>query len=256
MRTPLVILSISLFCLACSEIPQADDSSTGTTSQTKDPLAKRTEKTIHKTNKSSAEIPYENGLKNGLAKQYYANGNIWKESPYKDGKLEGVVKVYDRDGRLTRSAEYTNGKLDGSCINYFKSGTPKYTATYHDGLIMPGITEKNYRNQTIIQPQITSSFEDRLITANEYLAHFKLDGKASDVNFFALREASDWNPNTDLSIYRISTNDNGEAMMTFKIDPGYFIATDVHVFATYKTSAGNEAVAYKQVNVAAENKTY
>ncbi|WP_417599987.1 toxin-antitoxin system YwqK family antitoxin [Owenweeksia hongkongensis] len=257
MRTLSIILSLSFFCFGCTETPDTSKNATDTTnSKEKDILGKHTVKTTHQTDNTSSEIPYENGLKNGLAKQHYPNGKIWKESPYKDGKLEGIVKVYDRNGKLLRTAEYHKGKLDGSYIKYFKSGKPKYTAKYSGGLILPGIIEKNYRNEMIKQPEITYSFEDRLATDNEYYAHFKLSGKANDVNFFALRDATEWNPHTELSVYRLPTENNDQATMTFKIDPGYFIATDVHIYVTYKTSDGNEAVVYKQVNVAAENISY
>ncbi len=256
MRYLIVSISAVLICLSCSEAPAVKETSENSPTKKIDPLEKHTVKTTNEQSKASSEIPYENGLKNGIAKQHYPNGDIWKESPYKDGKLHGEVKIYERGGKLSRTAQYTEGKLDGKCINYFKSGNPKYTATYRNGLIMPGVVEKNYRNETIKPAVITSQFEDRLITDYEYIVHFKLNGKVSDVEFYALREAKDWTSDVDLGIYELRTQNKNEAQMTFKLDPGYFIATDVHLYVTYKTASGNPAVVYKQINVAAENKIY
>ena len=45
-----------------------------------------------------AEINYANGLRDGIAKDYFKNGKIKKETRYKNGNMEGVIKIYDENG--------------------------------------------------------------------------------------------------------------------------------------------------------------
>ena len=48
------------------------------------------------------EIPYKNGLRNGLCKSYYYNGNIGLEIEYEDGLYNGYYKEYNSNGELIK----------------------------------------------------------------------------------------------------------------------------------------------------------
>lgn len=51
------------------------------------------------------EIGYANGIKEGVAKDYFKSGKIQKETLYKNGNLEGVIKTYDENGKdITHTA--------------------------------------------------------------------------------------------------------------------------------------------------------
>lgn len=45
------------------------------------------------------EINYTNGIKDGVAKNYFKSGKVQKEILYKGGSVEGVVKAYDENGK-------------------------------------------------------------------------------------------------------------------------------------------------------------
>lgn len=51
------------------------------------------------------------GKKNGVWRDYYANGNVKSEVNYKHGLLDGYVKDYEENGKLIKMQRYINGKL-------------------------------------------------------------------------------------------------------------------------------------------------
>ena len=62
------------------------------------------------------EVPYKNGVIEGIEKWYYENGNIASEIPFMNGKLHGSVKFYSK--KLIWQANAQNGKLiNGKCAN-------------------------------------------------------------------------------------------------------------------------------------------
>lgn len=64
------------------------------------------------------EISYdENGLKNGVSKEYYSNGNIKTLELFFKGKIVGESKSFYENGQLKSLYKYCN---NGQRINYFK----------------------------------------------------------------------------------------------------------------------------------------
>jgi len=51
------------------------------------------------------------GLKQGDWKEFHSNGNVSKEMAYKDDRLQGYYREYDTRGRLTVTMLYDEGKL-------------------------------------------------------------------------------------------------------------------------------------------------
>lgn len=50
---------------------------------------------------------------NGIVKQYYENGNIWREMTIKNGKENGTEREYYENGKLHVVANVVDGKTDG-----------------------------------------------------------------------------------------------------------------------------------------------
>ncbi len=220
-----------------------------------------TDGTITVNNESSnttSEIEMKDGKKNGLARQYYADGKIWKEVNYKNGKLHGEAKVYDTEGRLQRVVTYKDGIYDGKFTKYFKSGKAKVEASYKMGMALPGIIERDYRGNTIKQPEIVFTKEDKTLKENLYNVIFELDKKAKDVKFYAGDNKDFWKPETNLALHALPKYESSKNKYyaSFNIPKGYFLAHELHVYATYKSSTGEDAVTYKVVNIAAENPGY
>lgn len=53
----------------------------------------------------------DNGKKEGVWKEFYADGNLKKELSYKNGILEGNVKEFDKKGQIVLNLEYKKGKI-------------------------------------------------------------------------------------------------------------------------------------------------
>ncbi len=53
----------------------------------------------------------ENGLKQGVWKEFYSDNKEKKEVEYKDDKIDGLYKEYDENGNLTLLLKYEGGKI-------------------------------------------------------------------------------------------------------------------------------------------------
>lgn len=255
MKQPPHYLSILLLlgcCFACDNAVQ--DSNPKAEQQTKT-LDNETVTIFNKSSQTTSKVPFKDGKKSGLAKQYYPDGSIWKESNYKDGTLHGIAKVFERDGSIKRMVEYKNGKKDGSYIKYFKSGNPKMEAAYIEDLIQPGITEKDFKGNDIAQPSIVMTEDDKMMTSNIFSVYFALNKAVKDVRFYAFDEPNMWNSETVLGDYQLPLR-NKAGFIEFQVKQGYYLALKLYVYATYTTKSGNEAVVYNEFNIAAENRVF
>jgi len=59
---------------------------------------------------------------NGIVKQYYENGNIWREMTIKDGLENGIEREYYENGKLHVVANVAGGKTDGESKLYKENG--------------------------------------------------------------------------------------------------------------------------------------
>ena len=72
----------------------------------------------HKNMKLKSSVTYVNGMKNGVSKKYYENGNVSYEINYENDVLNGISKSYDINGNITCEENYENGVLNGTLIKY------------------------------------------------------------------------------------------------------------------------------------------
>ncbi|HBJ78958.1 MAG TPA: hypothetical protein DDY85_08010 [Fusobacterium sp.] len=69
------------------------------------------------------EVFYKNGLKEGIEKTYYKNGNLRLEIPYENSKIVGTEKRYYESGELF--GEITYSDEDVKEVYYEKNGEIK-----------------------------------------------------------------------------------------------------------------------------------
>lgn len=116
-------------------------------------------KMYHENGQVEFEVPMKFGNYEGLAKQYFTNGQDdvflnWKngrrtgpmksaspltgtmreEGSWKNGQRDGEWKYYDATGLLNRSFTYTNGERNGKGYFYYRSGKVQADITYKDDL--------------------------------------------------------------------------------------------------------------------------
>lgn len=97
----------------------------------------------------SSEL-YAADKRQGTAYQYYPDGSVKQTIPYIDGKKQGLSKEYDEEGNLITLYEYNNdfmisrerinrrdsdGVKQGSWKEFYDSGNMKKEMTYRDGLL-------------------------------------------------------------------------------------------------------------------------
>jgi antitoxin component YwqK of YwqJK toxin-antitoxin module len=64
------------------------------------------------------EYMYEDGILNGVSREYSDRGELIKETSYKNGELHGSIKQYDAEGNLMLEYVYKNGnKVSGGIVS-------------------------------------------------------------------------------------------------------------------------------------------
>ncbi len=93
----------------------------------------------------SNNIPVAAGMLNqdnneqGYWKYFFKNQLLASEGAFNNGVKEGLWKTYYEDGNIKEIMNYQNGKLNGEYTYFYKNGAPstkvKYTADFYDGTL-------------------------------------------------------------------------------------------------------------------------
>lgn len=78
---------------------------------------------------------YREGLKDGIWKSWYPNGNLYVTQEWDKGQKDGAFRVYQPDGRFKEKGNYKNGELSGSRVSYFDNGKVRLTETYRRDIL-------------------------------------------------------------------------------------------------------------------------
>jgi antitoxin component YwqK of YwqJK toxin-antitoxin module len=81
----------------------------------------------------SATRNYKSGRLYGPVREYYPNGKIKEEASYKDNVLDGVVRKYSETGNILLLQEYRDGELSGLCRDYYANGKIHTEKEYFNG---------------------------------------------------------------------------------------------------------------------------
>lgn len=66
-----------------------------------------------------AEIPYSQGVLEGLSVDYHANGQVWKRTAYSKNKLDGLSEIYKMNGELLQQTTYVQGSKHGPSYRFW-----------------------------------------------------------------------------------------------------------------------------------------
>ena len=75
-----------------------------------------------KVRKKTYEKEFVIGIKHGIHKYWWGNGNLNIQKTYKDGKLDGVTTKWSKRGNKLSENNYKNGQLDGKQFEYDEEG--------------------------------------------------------------------------------------------------------------------------------------
>jgi antitoxin component YwqK of YwqJK toxin-antitoxin module len=79
------------------------------------------------------EMNYDRGLRDGIQKGWYSNGNKKHEMNYDRGSLEGLQKRWYTNGGIKLEENYLDGQLHGKQILYFKNQSVWVIENYTNG---------------------------------------------------------------------------------------------------------------------------
>jgi antitoxin component YwqK of YwqJK toxin-antitoxin module len=84
--------------------------------------------------KLSVEENYTEGLKNGLSRTYYPEGQVAEQFIYVNDKKDGEWLQYFTDGKVKLKATYKNDLIEGLYIMYHFNGMVEVSGNYSNNL--------------------------------------------------------------------------------------------------------------------------
>lgn len=91
--------------------------------------------------KVRAEIPWKNGVIEGVKKEFYPDGEVLSEVEMDDSKANGTTKTYSPEGELMREGQMKEGDRHGQMIDYWpETGEPRRKVVYDKGKIVDDVT--------------------------------------------------------------------------------------------------------------------
>ena len=111
----------------------------------------------------------DDGNRDGLWKDYYADGSLKAEGNYDNGKQIGEWKFYHQNGKIEQTGKFNKqGKFEGVWKWYFDTGKLLKEENYHNGL-KDGLSTENDENGQVIE-------EGEFVNGNEDGPWFELIG--------------------------------------------------------------------------------
>lgn len=120
---------------------------------------------------------FKNGVKHGVEKKYFSNGQIEKIANYVDGKKNGLYKKYDSYGRTMLKKFFLNDKLHGDCKIYDELGHLSVSCHYKNGLLDGDLLRINSQGK-IYKKEFYD--EDRFRGAVIFATPFKYESEPLD----------------------------------------------------------------------------
>lgn len=96
------------------------------------------------------QVDKKSGLRMGIYKSYYENGEVFEESTYLNDTLTGVRKLFHPNGVLMIEEHYQKGQFEGEYRSWYDDGTPESEGQYA-GNAMSGLWKRYYRTGQIHQ---------------------------------------------------------------------------------------------------------
>ena len=121
---------------------------------------------------------FKNGLREGLHKEWFRNGNLKDEINFKNGLKHGEFRYWDDKGQLLKEGHYFNDSLDGFIKEWYHNGNIKLEVHYKNGK-MHGLRTEWYKSGHKWSEQ---QMEDGYVVSGK---HFYNDGtEITHGNFF------------------------------------------------------------------------
>jgi antitoxin component YwqK of YwqJK toxin-antitoxin module len=87
----------------------------------------------------------QNGIKEGVYREFYPNKLVKSEIILRDGIMDGVAKVFGKTGKLFAEVNYVHGIAQGEYRHYYETGEVALVGKVIDGKIQ-GVERKLYKS--------------------------------------------------------------------------------------------------------------
>ena len=101
----------------------------------------------------SSEVFWVNGKKHGTWKEFFPDGTKRLETKYVNDRLDGDYKLYNLNGQVIKQGKYVNGKRDGIWVIFDDRGQKKKVEYINDGWVEK---EEFYKNGVLEKTEIHS----------------------------------------------------------------------------------------------------
>lgn len=78
------------------------------------------------------EYHYKDGLRDGMQKEWYSNGQLKYEYFFKEGDYHGSLKKWNDKGTLIKTSEFKNGNTWGTVKEWYENGNPMKWNSFHN----------------------------------------------------------------------------------------------------------------------------
>ena len=181
-----------------------------------------------------AEILRKKGMKNGLSKNFYENGEVEIETNYVNDRKEGETKLYYPGGKICKRLIYKNDLRNGIEEHYYKNGKIACQIPYLNGEVEPGLLEYNSDGVLFMNnPSIVVTPIDKIATKNKYILQLTLSNHSKSVAFKRV-----YFKNEKKTTEEIKTQD-GIGNLSFDVNPGKVLYGKIILEASYETIYGN-----------------
>lgn len=85
-----------------------------------------------------AQIPYSQGILEGISTYYHGTGQVWKKIPYCKNEVHGCVEIYKDNGELLQQISYVQGIKQGNAMRYWDGNHLASQEEYDQGKLESG----------------------------------------------------------------------------------------------------------------------
>ena len=136
-------------------------------------------------NQLSYETTLKNGVRHGLTKSYYADGQVRQTFWYENGLREDSAKWYTAEGQLFRSTPYKNDTIHGTQVQYFRNGRTRAKIGFEKGLRNFFFEEYMSNGRLITNyPDVIIKTRDNYNTNGTYNISLELSDASTNVLYF------------------------------------------------------------------------
>ena len=131
------------------------------------------------------DVTLKNGVRHGLMRSYYKEGQVRLTYWYENGLREDSAKWYHPDGQLFRSTPYVRDTIHGIQVQYFRNGRVKAKLGYEKGH-RTFFFEEYMANGKLMKdyPDVIVTTKDNYNSNGSYNISLKLSNASKDVNYF------------------------------------------------------------------------